>query len=760
MDNLTGDYILTVAIPFVIAILALAFPLMLDASSKISNQYKSSLVARSFQKELAFRSFVFLLIVSLVSILVYFIKIPVLDNFKDVWFVSNSAVLLVYASVVLLIVSLLYLSLIINVYYDQDKLIKHLVRRYKCRAYWYSLKAKCCKNSKNGFDKATFNAISKLMNFSISDADEDLAREVFSIFCDAFVKYRAGKEEEEIVYPDEFYNAVFEASELLCRRQHKTVSYYNDGTLYDFFIDSYQNTKISYKTLRFIWMCAIQNVSYGRSDYIFGLWKKIFQHTSLFLDNKPDKREEKDKFIEFGQVLCGYVMASGEYNLVKKMLEFTQMKPAKYVLTPSSTQGVIDAYINVDKHNDFGSLNYPVYFESLYPQPGADGVDAGDVIQHRTYDFLGLCFLWQYIVFQTYLNQGYSDTVFGGNSAEEKQKTIEVLERLRRNVETVCSNKSLCEKVGLKDLDYEQPYNGRKSPKQWFEDNIQAISNDLAIQEDADERNMTIPDEMVQKYNDLVAESCGQMFSDIQPYLSDYDKAKKTASIKLSWRFDVNLKSHIVRSMNYVEVTGSLLAQDYKANMWLPLLHMNVARFTLTEDDAITLVLKRIKRKRLVIFNFGVWINEQKMQEDGLLIQRGDKLCTMNGVEIVNVNSYPMHPALVHSFIIIAKTDLPSLTINDVKQEEIEETGLVKVEQQHKVYASVIDFNNQKWAGIKGKYCRDEGNENKYAMFCSYVNSELHYKPESKVMQLNIYNQFTDRTAPMEVADVPDIWKK
>ena len=307
MDNLTGQYIVTIAVPFVIAIVALALPLMLDASSKISEQYKSSFMAKAFQKEWAHKVFVITLVVSVLAIVLYMLKLPVIDAFSDCWLIANSAVLLVYGSTLVLVIALLVLARIISIYYRQDRLLKYLTNKY-------NLKSKWCKKH----DKDVFLSISKLMNYSIDNADEELARGIFSFFVEAFVKFRIGKKEQVIDYPDEFYDTVFEASELLCRRQRQTVSYYNDGTLYDFFIDSYQQTLVSQKTLRFMWMCVIQNAKYDKDEHIFSLWKKLYQHVSLFLDNKLNLLEEKRKFVEFSSVLCAYVLDLRKYDLLLK----------------------------------------------------------------------------------------------------------------------------------------------------------------------------------------------------------------------------------------------------------------------------------------------------------------------------------------------------------------------------------------------------------------------------------------------------------
>ena len=354
MDNLTGQYIVTIAVPFVIAIVALALPLMLDASSKISEQYKSSFMAKAFQKEWAHKVFVITLVVSVLAIVLYMLKLPVIDAFSDCWLIANSAVLLVYGSTLVLVIALLVLARIISIYYRQDRLLKYLTNKY-------NLKSKWCKKH----DKDVFLSISKLMNYSIDNADEELARGIFSFFVEAFVKFRMGKKDQVIDYPDEFYDTVFEASELLCRRQRQTVSYYNDGTLYDFFIDSYQQTLVSQKTLRFMWMCVIQNAKYDKDEHIFSLWKKLYQHVSLFLDNKLNLLEEKRKFVEFSSVLCAYVLDLRKYDLLLKMLGFTQMTPPKYALTPSSTQEVVDGCIDVISHRDFGTANFPVYWELL-----------------------------------------------------------------------------------------------------------------------------------------------------------------------------------------------------------------------------------------------------------------------------------------------------------------------------------------------------------------------------------------------------------
>lgn len=767
---LTDEYILTIAVPFVVAILALAFPFMLDASSKISCQYKSSFMAKVFQKEFAFRWFVVMLVLSLISVVLYACKIPVEDCFADNWIIANSAVLLVYTSSILLVAALLVLAVIIAIYYDQGKLIKYFVFRYKMAEgwkkaiNWVCFWRKCCageeKKEVSIYDRNIFTAVSKLMNFSINEADEKLAREIFKFYTGAFVVFRKGKKGQKVVYPEEFYNSVFEANELLCIRRNKTVSYFNDGTLYDFFIDSFQETLLSDKTRQFMWMCVIQNMSYGKEDFIFSLWKKFFQHVSLFLSNKAGMGKEKEMYIEFSQVLCSFVLYSGKYELLYKMLSYSQMLPHKYVLTPSSTQEVFDECLKVKYHSYYLSPDYPVYYEKYYPQPDTDGVDGEYIIEDRLYDFYAVSFLWQYNIDQTYLTQGYMDNIYQGVAVEDKKANLECLQKIKLAVKNTCVNQQLLKSLKLEGLSFNNGYRSLKSPEKWFDDNIDALVQGIASQEDAEERAVVVEQEVVEKYNETVSRTCNELFQEIKQYFPTKKNSDKTVGFHLTERFDVEMKSHILLSVNFAEMMGSLLANDYQVNMWLPLLNMDVHRFLLEEDDAVKAALGWWKRKGLIIFNFGVWINEDKYIVDGLLIKNGDKLFTKNGIEIVTVDGYK-HPSLIHSFVIVKQSDLPYIEYDDIDQTLKDEFGLQLIDADNKLYTSVIDFNKQEWVMLKSRFVRNHpGDEEKYAMFCALVNTKLKYNPNAKVVQLNIYNQFQDRTLPQSLSDVYDVWKK
>ncbi|MBK6281649.1 MAG: hypothetical protein IPF54_02340 [Draconibacterium sp.] len=103
--------------------------------------------------------------------------------------------------------------------------------------------------SKNGSEKATyFISISDLLYFSIQNPNEKIARRLLEFFSHIFISERKNKENKVIIYSPEYYDTIFEANEQLCLRKKKTISYYNDSTLINLFIDSYQKTILSEET--------------------------------------------------------------------------------------------------------------------------------------------------------------------------------------------------------------------------------------------------------------------------------------------------------------------------------------------------------------------------------------------------------------------------------------------------------------------------------------------------------------------------------
>ena len=141
-----------------------------------------------FSKGKITRLFLLSLFAAVLSYIVWFLQLPSL--FNQCWVINNSALVFLLISTFALIISTFLIGYITYVYYVPEKLVNHLIRLYK---------------SKKKEDDRTFyfEAISKILFYSINKADETLARTLLQFYYDAFILFRKDKEEQLIEYPQE-----------------------------------------------------------------------------------------------------------------------------------------------------------------------------------------------------------------------------------------------------------------------------------------------------------------------------------------------------------------------------------------------------------------------------------------------------------------------------------------------------------------------------------------------------------------------------
>ena len=387
----------------IIAIFAFAFPLLIQTISRIDDKYNSTKLIETFRKDWICRWFLWILVSAVFSYVIWLFQFPPLVDCG--WIGDNSALILLAVCVILLIVMTFLIVYLIYIYYVPEKLLKHLIKAYK-------------KADKSPQRKLYFEAISHLLFYSINKADEPLARSLLDFYFEAFNLFRKGQEGLPIEYPQEFYDCVFEANELLCNRKRKTVSYFNDSTLFALFLDQYQKTSISPKTYKFLWGLIVQSISYDKDDFIIAYWRKAHQLCSLFMpaiypeydstykdvinQTEIDKRnKERRDFLEFHYVLGGLLMYKQKYNIIKELIYyFTQAQSPNYVLVPERMEQVIKYYMQVDG-NEYINL---FYYEQRYWFPDIYGVNSDGVIRMWIKRYLAVLFIRQYTLFEYFVN--------------------------------------------------------------------------------------------------------------------------------------------------------------------------------------------------------------------------------------------------------------------------------------------------------------------------------------------------------------------
>jgi len=119
-------------IPLIIAVLALAFPILLQTTSRIDDKYRSTRLIRAFYREKVYIIFIASLICSLSSIIIWFANFPRLVNWgKGVnYLIENSSFILILGNSVFLVIILFQFVRLIKIYFDPLRLSEHLENKY------------------------------------------------------------------------------------------------------------------------------------------------------------------------------------------------------------------------------------------------------------------------------------------------------------------------------------------------------------------------------------------------------------------------------------------------------------------------------------------------------------------------------------------------------------------------------------------------------------------------------------------------------
>jgi len=609
--------------------------------------------------------------------------------------------------------------------------------------------------------------------YSIQKADEPLARQLLEFYFDVFIKYRAGKEKEIIEYPQEYYDSVFEANELLCIRNRRTVSYFNDSTLFELFLDSFQRTEISPKTYNFIWRCLLQVLHYGRDEFVISYWRKAHQLFDFFLapaekkyDNKfqiinqeeiATREKGREAFLEFHYSLGGLLMYLGKYELLKEIIYWTNQEPPKYVLVPERMEEIIKRYMGISKK---GAYVNPVYYEQRYPFPRISGVNSDGVIQMWIKRYLSMLFLRQYTLHSYYIHSDPLNMPTPPNNLGEMKHWNEELDYLNYYVKGYLKNKKILKNFGLKYL----------SDKKWFKKNQKEKPTDLInklrkeINEKFEEKkhNQEIDRDILNEFKNKTNRILIKAF-DSYSHLFCGNMESNYRSLFIGGRYQVMEKAGFAanQEMTYINsdtVVAEGVALEFGNISLNTLVLMHPQKYILKEEDIFKAIDKlNLDPSEHVIVAVGVNMSYFLMLNIQGLKQEGEDW-RYNQIKIVNIDNQ-MNALVRQSFFILKESDLPSLVYNEVSENIVAKFKLDKIEESRLIYGNILDLNKPENQVIRDEIPNVNTDDlSKLVIVCVGINTEIRYKKGAKCLQLKIFYQFDDRGTVNSLSDVQPDW--
>ncbi len=757
-----ADLISSFAIPMVIAIFALAFPLLFQTASRIDDKYNSTLLIRVFRKDLICKLFIYTLLTALICCFLWILQRPRL-RFIDFCetlniFIDNSALILLVVSTILLVFTTILSMWLMYIYYLPDKLLERLIEQY---------------HSVQGKDKKLyFEAISKILFYSIKKEGEPLARQLQEFYRNEFILYRKGKENEIIDYPDYFYNVMFDANECLCRRERKTISMYN-SSFYDFFIDEFQHTIISEKTFSFIWKCLRQTLFYQKDEFVFSYWRKAHQYLNFWLNpinpqydensnvtNQTDidrRNAEREGFLEFHYALGGLLMMKQNYKLINLLTSWTDQTPPKYVLVPETMEEVIRRFMEVEGKGEYKNS---VYYEQRYPFPDISGVNANNIIKIWIKRYIAVLFLRQYTLNGYYI---YSHTLEMPNPPQtlsEKRKWIEELDVLKRLVMEYLSDTSCLKSLNMKELNSPNWFanNNKSNPEKL----IESLKNKVAYSAEHKKANQKLDSKKIEQLNDSTKKILTHFFGFykrlFKSSIADSDPHK---SLFYYGRYEISDKMAFAEEQdtgyaNFDRIYAEIIKDEFRQNMpSIFRVYYENTYYLLAEEDIFRPVdILKLDTQQFTIVSVGVNLYSHKSIG---VSSKGNGLWDYNGFPIIELECTQID-SLNNSLFIMKNKDLPYVVHNEIDEKIIEKYVLKKIDDKYNIYTNVIDLHENTTIQKEIKEKTNIQDLEKSVLVCVDVNTEVRCKMNAKCIQLKVFSQFDNVGNPQKPKDVKNIW--
>ncbi|MBP5535261.1 MAG: hypothetical protein J6X62_00560 [Bacteroidales bacterium] len=400
----------------------------------------------------------------------------------------------------------------------------------------------------------------------------------------------------------------------------------------------------------------------------------------------------------------------------------------------------------------------PVYFEQRYPFPDTHGVYAEDIIKMWIKRYLAILFLRQYKLNKYYIYSNPLEMPKPPLKLAEKRRWNDELDILKRYVQDYLNdNNEPLRIIGLEDLISEEWYS--KNNKTAPIDLINGFKHEIEEDTERTKQNQPIDLEKKNALFKCIKETLLNAYDETSAFLR---RGKSSAKMKLRFigKHGILDKAAFaadseVSYINEDTIIPDTLAQEFKVNMMNIFLLMDRTQYSIKEIKLFEAVKHlSLTEGEFVILNIGLNLEYYRdyIKVDGL--HQDAEKWYYNKIEIIEA---PFNPNLSHSIIIIRKEDLPFITYQELDKTIIEKYSLEELDNDKKIYASIIDLNTSSLAEeIQKETNIDEVKEK--VLVCVDINVGIGCNETARCLHLKVFSQFDDKGTPNTIDQIKKLW--
>ncbi len=751
------DNIVEICVAIDIAILGIAYPIIVDKTSNIGDKYQSEYLLTLFnyedpqkpynmtigEKDYKISTFKLILFATLFSFLFIIFKVEPpfgWDNF----FVNNSASIVVFGFTILLTVKFFKWLEKVSLFNGKStSLGSHIIRKNdelpendETRQYY-------------------LKAINELTYYAVEKQDEHLQETLLQFYYKTFANIRRKHPKNEaLVYPVDLYfmvNKINEEATVVQNRklrgiEHRAVS---GAWLLG---EDFEEIIISDDTYRTLWWNIYTICDFPR------LVKMFWAHSHQYYDhrlrllipnlgpggvisNSEDVERrglERQRFLEFHYALGGLMFYRGKYEVLKYFLEYTQAQPPKYVLLPRTMTDVFQWFEYFG--NEFKNIGAPIDFKYYYPE--LDNLGNRRQVSYWICCYITVLFIHQFFISQSQLSR---ESLVTPNLPDEILELGNWLDRM--TFFEKCLNDVLQNSDLLNILNYHVDETKEQELKQFLTKLRQDIIDKIGQQK----LQAELSPQMIQHFYEASSSVLQEAFEEYNPIFIPADEEHKKAKIKLT-------------------VSGSTMLISKSAFTEGDIPHMN-------SDTILASALVRESIRKYIPNSFAIARTKRYLlRPEDLIAGLTNLINGQSGVVIVGVNLQFQVQQIIDAsrfkgqirqipatefgaqdlFFIMREEDLPAIEHRALHQNEIDELQLVIINENLKIYASIIDINKEENRSTRERWSLDSeaGDQDLKVQMALGFLSVILWKDSREVIQLSVNSEYREQGIPNVLNDV------
>jgi hypothetical protein len=465
------------------------------------------------------------------------------------------------------------------------------------------------------------------------------------------------------------------------------------------------------------------------------------QNGELVINNKEQvdtRNDERNRFLEFHYALGGLMLYRKQYKAINYLFEYSQSHPPKYVLLPETMTQIFswfESFRNEFKHKT------PIDFKYYFPE--LDNLGNRRQVNYWICCYIVTLFLRQYSLHQYYIYQDFTALPNLPDDVLELSSWLDSASFFERCLNTVLSNKEL-----IKDLEFDKIVEKSRDDFFTFINGLkEAIKNKIGQQK----LNAKLSDEKIQSFYNQSNAIISSAFEEYNSVFIPKETAHLKSELKLSVNGEITIMSksaftdNDVPSLNYDTVfAGAISTNKIKRLIPNSFLIARTKRYLLNKENINVALAKVIGNNKDIII-IGVNVGFQTKE-----IIDSSKFKSI--VQYIPSTEYHS----LDTLFVLRRNDLPAIEHKELKEDELRDLQLKCINENLKIYASVIDINKEENRAIKEKWNLKEEPDNqdlKVQIAIAFL-SVIYWKNEREIIQINIASEYREQGIQNDINEV------